>query len=474
MRPIGNSSLAALVVVAALHGCASSAIETPPSVSPAVSAASPAASANGTPSSPLVPQNMLPPTMTAPPAMTGSMSTTPANMAASSMTPVTIDPPDAAAAPAAPGRLVDPGTMPWVPVPKDQVADKCKLDVAKLDAVAKTGPLAVVRYGLLCYESTMDPAAEIWSVSKTLGSIATGMAMYQTRDLKASGPKTGPLDQFDRVDKWLDNFSFNKDALIAHVLAMEAHNTNLESGLGMMYDTIGSVQINRLSDVVTAAIAQDQARLGTNVEDFFQRFIVKKLGLEKSSWSSGNPNKVYAYTWSTTLRDMGRVGLMLLNGGVWSGERLLAANYVYNMAHASFEAGANNYGYLTWFGGDPCSPDPVHRSYPHGASAATMCMGGDCSPKYDVGAFSARGMGGQFIDIHRGLDMVVLGKNWGEANIQGPWGAVRPALVALDPMFKGDEQAFCAEYAKGNYAPDLKLWEGEDPIKGGLDSPPIK
>jgi hypothetical protein len=297
--------------------------------------------------------------------------------------------------------------------------------------------------------------------------------MYQTKDLPMTGPKTGPLDQFDRADKWLDNQSFNKDALIAHVLAMEAQNGNLQTGLNMMYDTVGTVQINRLSDVVNAAIAQDKERLGANIEEFFQKFVVKKLGLENSTWSTGNTTKVYAYTWDTTLRDMLRVGLLELNGGVWQGERLLSPNYIYNMGHVSFEAGSNLYGYLTWMGGDPCSPNPVHRKYPHGASPATSC-GMSCDQKYDVGAFSARGMGGQFIDVHRGLDLVVVGKNWGEGNIQGPWGAVRPALVALDPMFKGDEQAFCAAYSKGDYAPDLKLWEGEDPVMGGLDSPPVK
>lgn len=472
MRPIQIRSIVELAALAcALSACASEASD----------AAVPSqAQSPATPATPL-PQRppMTPAVMMTAGAMAPAPQQPPGPMAPSPVTPPAAQPtpptmePAVAMPPAQSSPLVDPGAMPWAPVPRDQVAEKCKMDPAMLDAMPKRGPVAVVRYGLLCYESTMDPAAEIWSVTKTLGAVVTGMAMYQTRMLTASGPKTGPLDQFDRVDKWLDSFSFNREALIAHVLSMEAHNTDLENGLGMMYDTVGNVQINRLSDVVNTAIAQDKARLGANIEEFFQRFLVQKLGLESSSWSNNATDKVYAYTWNTTLRDMLRVGLMLLNGGVWQGERLLSANYVYNMGHPAFEDGANNYGYLMWFGGDPCSPNPVHRKYPHGASKATMCVGDNCNPKYDVGAFSARGMGGQFIDIHRGLDLVVVGKNWGEANIQGPWGAVRPALVALDPMFKGDEQAFCAEYAKGNYAPDLKLWEGEDATSGGLDSPPV-
>ena len=35
------------------------------------------------------------------------------------------------------------------------------------------------------------------------------------------------------------------------------------------------------------------------------------------------------------------------------------------------------------------------------------------------------------------------------------WDAVRPAVVAEDPTYRGDEAAFCAAYGSGDYAPDL-------------------
>jgi hypothetical protein len=471
MRRLTFSLVSVTATLAAL-GCASETTPTPPAPTMAPVAGTPPVAAK-------------PPTgVTAPPAVTGmGPGTAMPPGTGGSMTPPTNMPPAPPGLmpgemppmlpPGVPQDLVDPGTEPWVPVPEAMVGEVCKLDIAMLNAANKRGPLAVVRYGQLCYESTTsDPSAEIWSVTKTLGAVATGMAMYQTRELPGEGAKMGKLDQFDRVDKWLDSFSFNQDALVAHVLAMVAQNGNLETG-AMMYDTVGTTQINRLSDVVNTAIGQDSARLGANLEEFFQKFIVEKLGLENSSWSGGDSNKVYAYTWNTTLRDMARVGLLELNGGVYNGERLLTANYVYNMGHVSFESGSNAYGYLTWMGGDPCAPVPVHRTYPHGASSATDCGTGNCDPMYDVGAFYAGGMGGQFIQVHRGLDMVILGKNWGEGNIQGMWAAVRPSVVAMDEMFKGDEAGFCTAYGAGNYAPDLKLWEGEDPVMGGLDSPPI-
>jgi len=37
----------------------------------------------------------------------------------------------------------------------------------------------------------------------------------------------------------------------------------------------------------------------------------------------------------------------------------------------------------------------------------------------------------------------------------GMWEVVRPAVVAMDPTYAGDEAAFCQAYGAGDYAPDL-------------------
>ena len=56
--------------------------------------------------------------------------------------------------------------------------------------------------------------------------------------------------------------------------------------------------------------------------------------------------------------------------------------------------------------------------------------------------------------LNAGLDMVLVVKDFdhGEDEL---WSAVRPALVALDPTYKGDDKAFCAAYGSGMYAPAL-------------------
>ena len=379
--------------------------------------------------------------------------------------------------PAAP----DPGSAPWQPVPRDQVISRCGLDPDLLDAadaqVAR--PYAVIRYGQLChfyYPEGSDPPGEVFSTTKTLGALTTGIAVYETRDLPRNGPKTGPLSDADRVDYWLDSFTFNPDAHIAHVLAMLAQNDDLSFGeRTYTYDIFGTVQINRLSDVIRAAIAQDAERLGGNVEQFARRFLFEPLGMADSTWTGHDANKVFAFTWVSTVLDMARVGLLILHDGVWSDARILSADWTYKMTHPSFEDANTAYGYLTWLNSDsnftqglapgpkvqgpidPCAPVAVWPEYPHGLSEATSCNYDPpyvCSDPLDVGMWFAAGLGGQYIVGHRGLDLVMVVKN-SPGNAADLWAAVRPALVALDPQHRGDERSFCADYAAGTYAPDL-------------------
>jgi hypothetical protein len=304
-----------------------------------------------------------------------------------------------------------------------------------------------------------------------------------------SGHATGQLLDTDYASHWLMSQSYNKDALVGHVLGMEAQNTDLSYGKKTYeYDTVGSVQINSLGLMVNAAIAQDSARLGANIEAFTKKFLFEPVGMTESTWNGA----VYAYTWSTTLHDMARLGVLMIHHGIWGGKRLLDESWIYKMTHPSFEDANTGYGYLTWlnartgstgpggaFSGnaaDTCAPACLWPKYPHPVSQAPDCnyKGMDCGQEQDVGAWSAQGLGGQFILGHPGLDLVIVAKNYTSmsgsgGSPTGMWNAVRTALVALDPMYKGDEKAFCEAYANNKYAPDLQT-----PWVAPYDAPPAK
>jgi hypothetical protein len=388
-------------------------------------------------------------------------------------------------------KYVDPGQSEWVRVPRDQVAEVCKLDPDKLEEIDRKMNLAwgIVRYGRLCHEFYPKGEAQItefqenFSATKTLGALVTGIAAYETRKFERTERKTGPISDMDRADHWLDDISFNKDAHLAHVLAMVGHNEDLGFGnKEYTYDAAGTVQINRLSDVVNTAIAQDPGRLGANIEEFTQRFLYEPLGMRHSVWSSGEPNKIYGYSWQSSLRDMMRVGLLMINDGVWNKKRVLASDWVYRMTHPAFEDANTGYGYLTWlqarsnwvisFGGgstgkipnplDQCQPAAVYDEFPHGLSESSDCnyIDDECSQKYDVGVWHANGFNGQLIVGMKALDMVLVVKDFQSyspiAHAGGFWPVVRPAVVALDPKYAGDEAAFCEAYGNNDYAPDLR------------------
>jgi hypothetical protein len=376
--------------------------------------------------------------------------------------------------PPPPGTVTDPGTGPWQPVPASSVAAECKLDPALLQQANRTLGLswAVVRYGKLCHEyypSGSDPRSQAYSATKTMGALTVGALIHQSKSLPASTTrKRGPLTEFQRVDHWLDSFTFHRDSTTAHVLGMvsDASSSLSYPNRQWQYDTVGSDAINRLSDVVNTVVAQDTTRFGSNIGAFWRRHFAQPLGLQNSIWGSSESSKNFATSWETTIRDMARVGLLMLNGGVWNGQRLVDGNYLYNLAHPSFEDAHTGYGYLTWSNeADSCAPKPIHKTYPHGpVSGAPSCLRAEgCAQTHDAGVFYAAGLGGQYIIVHRGLDLVIVVKDSGGQSGNEParfWNALRPAVLAHDPVYRGNPTGFCTAYGRGNYAPDLKLWEG--------------
>ena len=366
--------------------------------------------------------------------------------------------------------LVDPGTGPWDLVAEAQVQDVCRLDPELLQQVVmrQDQSFAIVRYGRLCFVSGENASdgpgvSHLFSATKTLGALLTGAVMYQTRDLpQSSASMGGPLLQWDRMDKWIDLTTLpsrgrvNPDATVAHVLGMVGYSDDLSFGQKRhRYDADGSREINYLIRVIDNVVKQDPQRFGADAVEVKDRLFAK-LGFEDSSWNVD----FFGYSWYGSLLDMARLGLLALHGGIYNGERLVDSEYIYNMTHPAFEDGSTRYGYLTWLNGGTCQPRAIHASYPHGISEASDCADGNCDQDNDVGVWSAIGAGGQYIVGHRGLDMVVVGKNWGSGGGEELFDLVLPSIVAADPRFMGDQEAFCEAYARGAYAPDLVKWEG--------------
>jgi hypothetical protein len=82
----------------------------------------------------------------------------------------------------------EPGTAPWVRVPRDQVAALCGLDPSLLEIADQTlaaTPYVVVRYGRLCWEhGATEEQYAVMSITKTMGSLLFGITSTRRPGLR--------------------------------------------------------------------------------------------------------------------------------------------------------------------------------------------------------------------------------------------------------------------------------------------------
>ena len=382
---------------------------------------------------------------------------------------------------AADRRPADPGSEPWVPVPRDQVAEECGLDPDLLERASLQmvhTPFAIVRYGKLCwtggYPTGYDQPYQVWSITKTFGALLFGMIASRSS-----------LDDTDPVTQWIpkqviEDEGINPKAKLSHILAMTSTKEDLRYGKKgqWSYDTAGDREINLLVGVMNRAIAQQPKRFPgvDDAKQFAESELFEPLGMRDSSW----PGQAIAGTMMSSQEDLARMGLLILRRGMWGGKRLLDERYLYRMTHPAFEDTNTGYGYLTYVNAadnwvystgtadQRCMPYGKWPTYPH-APFFEAPNDNEGSPfakvRHDIGVTWAAGAGGQKTSIHRGLDLVITVRD-DAASIDGGdpgtfeghkrvWNLIRPALVALDPKFEGDEEAFCAAYQRSAYAPDL-------------------
>lgn len=404
---------------------------------------------------------------------------------------VELAPEEAKSAEARNRRPDHPGADPWKKVPRDRVAKECGLDPALLEAVEPelgTSPYAIVRYGKLCWtggdEALLAETRNVASWTKTFGALLFGIVAART----PVDENTFVRDWWTMGEVWGDAGAAvqalppaNPNAKIFHVLTQTGHNPVLNYGLRMpwSYDAVGLRGLNSLVPIMDKVIkAYPDAFPGsTGVKDMAVNELFKPLGMTASDW----PGLVTAHTLNSNVYDQAKVGLLLLRKGRWGDQQIVDEDYIYRMTHPQIEDVHTGYGYLTWLNGaagvappfdvktEPdCSPFSGWKRYPHAPTYESPNDNGGAPfmAGHDIGVFWADGAGGQMTYVHRGLDLVMVirdDEKGQEANgAQSPnfeyhriWRLVRPALIAMDPVYKGDEAAFCEAYRTGQYAPDL-------------------
>jgi CubicO group peptidase (beta-lactamase class C family) len=400
---------------------------------------------------------------------------------------------------AAPTATASSGAEPWVPVPTASLAKECKLDpalLAKADKTLGNTNYAIYRYGKLCKAG--GPAKQLHepyavnSSTKTFGALLFGLVagrlgIDETTLFRDALPPTYYAN--DPGSLALAGPPPNPNARIFEALTSTGQNPAPAYGtrIPWNYETLGNRGMNGLVKLMDEQIRAhpDKFPGSKSARDVAYKEIFAPLGMKETFWDGS----IIAGGMTSTVYDMGKLGELLLRQGRWGNRQLVDADYVYRMSHPQIEDVHTAYGYLTWVNSaagvappydenmdDECSPFSSWPKYPHPPTndAPSSNGGAPFTNKYDIGTFWFDGAGGQYTYVHRGLDLVLVirddelaqdndpeAQQRGASNVSGLeyhriWRLVRPAIVALDPTFKGNEAAFCKAYREGQYAPDLR------------------
>jgi CubicO group peptidase (beta-lactamase class C family) len=318
----------------------------------------------------------------------------------------------------------------------------CLLGTSRLDAV------------------TQDLPRQWQSASKGVNAVVVGRAV-----------QLGLISLSDPVRKWFP------EADEAHGKILLRHLITQSGGLRL--SAAGDTWNNSFTDGVRIALHQEvvhepgtyfsyqqhgltlllacvQRAVGGDVQDFMQRELFGKLGIERDQWWWARDRAGWTEGWYGLFmspRLMPRLAHLMLDDGIWKGERLLPADFV--RAARSSTPTNGGYGYLMWTNqGDSywttelAGHRLVHRPLIPSAPRDTYAfagLGGQMlyvipslgmviersgePPTRDSAPDHPRGGGGDFEwELFRMLNRAVTDADWGDP---GPFQALDPA--PMDP-----------------------------------------
>lgn len=132
---------------------------------------------------------------------------------------------------------------------------------------------------------------------------------------------------------------------------------------------------------------------GINYDDYMNLQLEVTVGI-KGFWLKSGYNNVY---WSTA-RDAARFGLLILNGGDWNGQTIMADKTYFEDMITPSQSLNPSYGYLWWLNGQNTVIYPgLPTAFP-----------GPVASNAPADAFAAMGKNGQFIVVVPSEDLVVV------------------------------------------------------------------
>jgi CubicO group peptidase (beta-lactamase class C family) len=151
---------------------------------------------------------------------------------------------------------------------------------------------------------------------------------------------------------------------------------------------------------ITLLLACVQRAVGEDVQDFMQRELFGKIGISRDQWWWNRDRAGWTTGWwglYLSPRLMPRFGQLMLDGGLWNGDRILSERFVHAAGTSNLVNGG--YGYLMWtnHGDKYWTPTiPVRR-----------LIDRSFLPSAPRDTFMFNGFGGQYVYVIPSLDIVI-------------------------------------------------------------------
>ena len=271
----------------------------------------------------------------------------------------------------------------------------------------KLHSLLVVRHGRLAFEEYYHGHGphnphDLRSATKSITSLLTGIAIDQ-------GALAGPdAPLMETLGPSYPDVQDKGDLTLRHLLTMQSGldcddgDRRTEGQEDRMYrskDWVrtflslarpyapGDTTRYCTGGVVALGEAIAQAT-GQDVPDFAEGTLFGPLGIANHRWARFDENRKTDTGGHLLLTPQGlaKIGLLVLQEGMWNGQRLVSANWIRRSTAPVTEIGGNPYGFLWW-----------RNSLAYGPAG---------EQRYDV--ISARGNGGQVLFIVPEFELVVV------------------------------------------------------------------
>ncbi|MBO4217007.1 MAG: serine hydrolase [Clostridia bacterium] len=208
-----------------------------------------------------------------------------------------------------------------------------------------------------------DIHKQTFSQCKSVTSIAVGMLVDEGKlslgeKLVSIFPdETGPLAKLALRDlKIVDLLTMTSTVTFNEAEAMCENgwiscfmNSSLKGEIGKTFN------YNSLNTYMLAAAVVRKS--GVSLTEYLKPRLFDKLGITDPFWEK-SPEGIEKGGWGLYIRpeDMAKIGLMLMNGGVYNGERILSEEYTEAATKTQIQPPAavssNGYGYQIWTGDD--------------------------------------------------------------------------------------------------------------------------